>query len=933
MPTPVVSYDKDLPEIEERLGRAHLPPASHLRKKAGSDDEFEIVEGRRPSKLLLVEKLRDTIKKWREDSQDPYSGASPVTRRLFSYWFDNDHRVDGHSFRYYFAQREALETLAYLVEVAEISDAKDLVDTYGQIFYPEGTQEKLPGSGITHQTTMDGTRQIRRYIPELEGETIQDLPPESLARYALKMATGSGKTVVMAMVMVWSYFHKKKVPSSPLSTNFLVLSPNVIVFQRLEKDFGDNRIFRQLPLIPPEWQGQWGMKVILRGESTEPDPSSNLFLTNIHHVYESTMREPDVGNAVARFLGRKPSTSLVQERPMLERVMGLQDLVVMNDEAHHVHDDELQWHRALTNLHTALPQGLALWLDFSATPKDQNGTYFPWIICDYPLAQAVEDRIVKAPLIVHRVEKADPDHVTGDNVVDAYGDWLLAALSRLEAHQKAYEGLGVKPVLFIMAEQNKFADKLGDWLTTTKETGLKANEVLVIHTDSEGEVKKADVDVAREAARDIDSKDNKIKVIVSVLMLREGWDVRNVTIVLGLRPFTSKANILPEQAVGRGLRLVEAVSPDRTQTLEVLGTRAFEEFVRQLELEGVGIKTTTKPPKPPVKIEAVAQKAAVDIAIPLTKPFLARNYKRLEDLDPVSLDPIYEQEELEEHARNTLKFEFATTGTGVGQTDVASGPPPIAQELLSSITTKTIQEARLAGGFAELYPSVRDYVTERCFGKTIDPDSELIRSHLRGVLVQQGIARYLAKQIGALTVEHEDVEFDNPDFKVSKTSPFIWRRNLPLTESNKTIFNLVATYNDYEKAFANFLDVADDILRFAALGTTEQDSGTSFRVDYLKPSGAIGFYYPDWVAVQATPEGEINWIIETKGRVWEGTENKDAAIEYWCEQVSLLTEEPWRYVRVNQDFFQKSSWKSLAELLVQIPTDRQQRDVLVLAPM
>jgi type III restriction enzyme len=77
------------------------------------------------------------------------------------------------------------------------------------------------------------------------------------------------------------------------------------------------------------------------------------------------------------------------------------------------------------------------------------------------------------------------------------------------------------------------------------------------------------------------------------------------------------------------------------------------------------------------------------------------------------------------------------------------------------------------------------------------------------------------------------------------------------------------------------------VVRFASLGTTEQgESGTQFRVDYLKPSGAIGFYHPDWVVVQKTAEGTISWIIETKGRVWEGTGAKDDAMTIWCERVS-----------------------------------------------
>jgi hypothetical protein len=81
-------------------------------------------------------------------------------------------------------------------------------------------------------------------------------------------------------------------------------------------------------------------------------------------------------------------------------------------------------------------------------------------------------------------------------------------------------------------------------------------------------------------------------------------------------------------------------------------------------------------------------------------------------------------------------------------------------------------------------------------------------------------------------------------------------------------------YSDFERRFAEFLDKAGDVLRFSAIGTTKQgESGTQFRVDYLKSSGAIGFYHPDWVVVQKTEQGEDNWIVETKGRIWEGPDH------------------------------------------------------------
>ncbi|HYU17683.1 MAG TPA: hypothetical protein VEQ11_03215, partial [Chloroflexota bacterium] len=109
-----------------------------------------------------------------------------------------------------------------------------------------------------------------------------------------------------------------------------------------------------------------------------------------------------------------------------------------------------------------------------------------------------------------------------------------------------------------------------------------------------------------------------------------------------------------------------------------------------------------------------------------------------------------------------------------------------------------------------------------------------------------------------------------------------------------------------------FLDAADDVLRFASLGTTEQgDSGTQFRIDYLKSSGAIGFYLPDWVAVQQTSEGEVHWIIETKGRVWEGTEAKDLAMTDWCERIRAQTGQEWKFARVNQAEFDRTKPRTL----------------------
>jgi type III restriction enzyme len=659
------------------------------------------------------------------------------------------------------------------------------------------------------------------------------------------------------------------------------------------------------------------MKVILRGDSAVPDPAGNLFVVNIQQIYESRQEEWTPANALEAILGRPPRQDLAAYQPsMLERIKGLGNLMVLNDEAHHVHDDDLAWNQTLLALHENLKRtggrGLTAWLDFSATPKTQTGTYYPWIVVDYPLAQAIEDQIVKAPLIVHQVDKQDPKRVTRKNVVQAYHDWIAVALERWREHTRVYRGVGQKPVLFIMCERISYANAVAEHIR--KQTRLKKNEVLVIHTDTQGRLTKKYLDRARKAARDVDKPGSPVKIIVSVLMLREGWDVHNVTLILGLRPFTSRARILPEQAAGRGLRLMTGISPDRRQTLEVVGTEAFEDFVRELEQEGVGIDTVGTPPPLPVKIYPIQERAEFDIAIPLTKPKYTHAYRNLSDLDPLGLPPIYTTDVLAEELAIEIEMAFATTGTTVHQATITPQHPLLSQDFLRDITHAVERKLNLNGHFAELYRIVKGYVWYRCFGVEVDLDSEDIKRRLREPLLQEGMAQFLSGEITKLATEERAIEFEDAAFHLSQTEPFTWRRQHLKCE--KTIFNECAVFNDLEARFARFLDDAGDVLRFATLA----ESYTRFRVDYLSSTGAIKFYYPDFVAVQETPQGEVNWIVETKGREYEEVAHKDASICDWCEKIAAQTRQSWRYLKVPQAVFDKAQPQVFADLVKRLGT-------------
>lgn len=908
----IVPYDRALPEIPGRT--PYTRPSQYLEKLGAGD--YAVRQGRRPSDMFLVNKLRAAVDKWRDEG---YDGASEVSKRLMQFWFDQDHLLkDGNVFRYWWAQRESLETLIYLAEVRGFQDLKPAIAEFGDI--PKHGMLEMP---FQIETDMDGNRRLRRYVSEVQKDAVQNLPEKNLLRYAFKMATGSGKTVVMAMAIIWSYFNRRLVPGSQQADNFLIVAPNVIVFERLKKDFASNKIFHDLPLIPPEWQAQWDMKVILRGESAQPAPRGNLFLVNIQQIYESREDDWTPSHALDAILGRPPKQDLAAYQPsMLERIKSLPNLMVLNDEAHHVHDDELEWNKTLLALHDNLKakmgRGLTLWLDFSATPKTQVGTYYPWIIVDYPLAQAIEDQIVKAPLIVHRVDKETPRKVTKDTVVQAYHDWIVVALDRWKDHTRIYKSVGQKPVLFIMTERTAYAEAIAEHIR--KHTRLRRKEVLVIHTDAQGRIRekakskqaRQKLDELRAAARDVDKPDNDVKIIVSVMMLKEGWDVRNVSVVLGLRPFTSKAGILPEQAVGRGLRLMQGISPDRRQTLEVIGTDAFEDFVRELEQEGVGIDTVGTPPPAPVWIYPVQEKLAYDIAIPLTRPKYTHEYKSLAQLDPLSLEPIYNANVLGEEMAIEIEIAFATTDTTVHQAVITPERPLMSQEFLADITNAVAKPIGLTGQFAQLYSIIKRYVQQRCFGVEVDLESEDIKRRLREPKLQEGIATFLTRRIAQLTTLEREIEFENPDFKLSQTKSFTWRRQH--LECRRTLFNLVATFNDLETRFARFLNDASDIERFASLASSREASATRFKVDYLKINGAIGFYHPDFVAVQKAQGGAVNWIVETKGREYENVQHKDESIEDWCRKISAQTDQTWRYLKVPQAVFDRQKWTAFGKL-------------------
>lgn len=290
-----------------------------------------------------VPALREAVKAWRAGG---YKGITDTTRILLNHWFHTDHRLpSGLPFKYHSSQQEAVETLIFVWEYEKIRTRKGLLERYAQ-----------------------DLRDLR-------------LPPyDDFARYSIKMATGSGKTKVMALTVAWQFLNAAREPdevAKNYAKTFLILAPNIIVFERLKMDFAGGHVFRVDPVIPKELEIFWDFDCVMRGEAEKAHAEGTLFLTNIQQFYERLDRageeEPDV---MTQVLGPKPPTKKLELTDFGQRIaMRAGRLVVVNDEAHHTHDEENEWNKVVRKLHDKTP--VAAQLDFSATPRFQKGAIFP----------------------------------------------------------------------------------------------------------------------------------------------------------------------------------------------------------------------------------------------------------------------------------------------------------------------------------------------------------------------------------------------------------------------------------------------------------------------------------------------------------------------------------------------------------------------------
>ena len=845
----------------------------------------------------LVAEIRRRVKEFRDAG---YADASPTSRSLLNWWFKAPHlmpQADGSmaEFRYFFAQQEAVETIVYLYDVARVKDKYDLM--------------RFDSTGAVSAGMFD----------------------ETWRRFVVKMATGTGKTKVLSLVLAWSYFHKLYEPDSELARNFLVITPNIIVLDRIYKDFQGLRIFFADPVVPDNgfdgrnWRDDFQLNLHVQDEVRVTVPTGNIFLTNIHRVYAGNDVPPsaDDDNTMDYFLGKRPTGATTDSKVDLGMIVrDIDELVVLNDEAHHIHDKSLAWFKSIEDIHNRLLQkggSLSLQVDVTATPKHNNGAIFVQTVSDYPLVEAISQNVVKHPVLPDAPSRAKLVERQSSKYTEKYSDYIDLGVIEWRKAYAEHEKLGKKSILFVMTDDTRNCDEVAEYLAG-RYPDLK-DAVLVIHTKNNGEIseavsgkKKEELERLRKQANRIDEPDSPYQAIVSVLVLKEGWDVRNVTTVVGLRAYSAKSSILPEQTLGRGLR--KMYSGETEEKVSVVGTDAFMDFVESIQAEGVQLERAAMgegtQPKAPLVVEVDREKdvealEALDIEIPVLTPHVYREYAHLAGLDVVGMEyPRLPCRQFSEEERRKIIFKDLTTGQEAHTTFLDPAGVADYRSVIGYFAQTIMKEMRLVSGYDVLFGKIKAFVQTEMFDRAVELEEPNTLRNLSEITATKKLTETFKKAINDLTVQNVNGAEIRDTIKLSDTRPFVAKDRAHL-RPKKSVFNRIIGDNSFELEFAQSLEEWEDVTAYA-----KNYFAVRFKLDYVNADGDISNYYPDFIVKRS--DGSV-FIIETKGREELDVPLKMARLKEWCRDVNQLqSESGYDFVYVDQPGFEQYKPKSFRDL-------------------
>jgi len=892
-------------------------PTRHWVESSANSRTLKIVDGRRPAAyevfdtrnntrrsepLDQVNRIRERVDGWRAAD---YPGVTSVTRDLLAHWHDRAARE--HPF--YFCQLEAIETLIWRVEATA-----------------EFTQGiNIPGDGGAWQ------------------------------RLCSKMATGSGKTTVMAMIITWQVLNALTYPkrNKDFSRAVFIVAPGITVRERLQVLYPGNRnnVYDEFALCPND-----AMRQRLN--------QAELLVENWHTLMP--LKEPD------RSVVKKGAESdEAFTRRVLGKVAAHKDIVVINDEAHHAYrmsaedkrdrdtkkraeetgldlEEATRWIEGLDRIHGT--RRIRRCFDLSATPFAPTGRantekgLFGWIVSDFGLNDAIEAGLVKTPRVVIRdnvipntkdlrpklyhlyrepevgedLNRRGAESYEGLPQLVQQAYTLLGADWRAASKDWQASGHSSPPVMLTVCNRTETAARIEHYLANDAHWPELRDRDRLLRVDSKvldkaevGETAAADKDYEarlqaivraiglppdkeeallgkrkEELLREIVDNVGKrgtagqnLQAVISVAMLSEGWDAKNVTHIMGLRAFTSQ--LLCEQVIGRGLRRVGYDMDEnglfKPEYVNVFGVPLS--IFQEVEEGG----DAPPPPKPSTQIESLAERAALELRWPnilridpIVREVLSVKW---DEVAPIPLDP----------ATTLVSADLApalgaaSNLAQVQKIDLESLPEEFRlQRLVFQAARKAFDGLR--GTYkgspeylvAQLVPLFeRFYSSDRVVIPSAYHNDDLRRRILLALNSDVLVQHFLRYVIPGSTERFEPI-FDE-EFPIGSTAWMrTWYTTKPAIPTTKSQISHVVGDSAWEGYAANLFENSKHVVAYA------KNDHLGFQVYYLW-NGARRRFLPDFLVRLSNGK---TLVLEIKGVDDPQNKAKRAALSAWVEGVN-----------------------------------------------
>jgi type III restriction enzyme len=854
---------------------------------------------RRTEPLTLVNTIRVRVDEWREAG---YPGVTSVTQRLLEHWHDQSAR----DYPFYFCQLEAVETLIWWAEAAPE--------------YKQGVF--VPGDGGAWE------------------------------RLCNKMATGTGKTTVMAMIITWQVINALTYPkrNKDFSRAIFIVAPGLTVKERLRV------------LYPGETDNYYDAFGLCPSEALRQKLNQMVLLVENWHTL-MPLKQTD--RSVVK-KGAESDTAFA--RRVLGKLADLKDIVVINDEAHHAYripaevkiskaqaaeqgidlDEATRWIEGLDRIHKT--QRIQRCFDLSATPFAPTGKasteagLFDWIVSDFGLNDAIEAGLVKTPRVVVRDgalanaqtyqpklyhiyreadvaedlnRRAEPHEALPKLVQDAYT--LLGADWRETLNQWRDAGHNSPPVMLTVCNRTETAARIeryfskGDahWPELHAPARTLRVDSRVLEKAEIGETAGSDKDYEAtlraivDAAAIPDTRKQRLREmkkeellreivdnvgkrgaagqdlqnVISVAMLSEGWDAKNVTHIMGLRAFTSQ--LLCEQVIGRGLRRV-GYDKDENGLFKPEYVNVFGVPLSIFQDVGAGGEAPP-PPKPSTQIETLPERNALEIRWPnvlrvdsIVQPTLVIDWAHV---DVLTLDP----------AHTPVSAELAPALGGA--TDLSKVKTIDLEKLPEEFRLQRLvfQAARkafdgLAGRFRgqpeflafQLIRLIEQFLASDRLHITTDYHSEPLRQRILIALNLDLVVQHLMRYIDEQNLERLEPVFDE-DMPLGSTAYMrTWYTTKPCRPTVKSQISHVVVDSTWEQYTADVLEQNPQVVSYA------KNDHLGFQMHYLW-NGSKRRFVPDFLIRLANGK---TLVLEVKGEDSEQNRSKRAALDVWVQSIN-----------------------------------------------